>query len=69
MRQAAGPLIENLPNVLTGDRSVVELSAARSSPKKRIDPFCAGCPMALRYEPYAIGNWPRNSGCVALKSA
>jgi hypothetical protein len=27
-RQAAGPLIENLPNVLTGDRVTVGLSSA-----------------------------------------
>src|SRR6202790_829507 len=33
MRQAAGPLIENLPNVLTGDRSTVELSQQTPSPK------------------------------------
>ena len=32
-RQAAGPLTENLPNVLTGNRSTVDLSLQRPSPR------------------------------------
>jgi len=33
LRQAAGPLTENLPNVLTGDPCTVDLSNQRPSPR------------------------------------
>jgi len=33
LRQAAGPLTENLPNVLTGDPCRVDLSLQRPSPR------------------------------------
>src|SRR5260370_27993182 len=33
LRQAAGPLTENLPSVLTGNRRTVDLSLERPSPR------------------------------------
>src|SRR6267378_162323 len=64
LRQAAGPLTENLPNVLTGDPCRVDLSDQRPSPrgtKRRLSsrvfaPAVANgwfSPFSSRFELYA----------------
>src|SRR5438477_3124333 len=59
LRQAAGPLTENLPNVLTGDLRRVDLSLERPSPR--------GIQRRLSSRSIATAPWVSSVAVVGIK--
>src|SRR5713226_1562213 len=59
LRQAAGPLTENLPNVLTGDPTRVDLSLQSPSPSRNETSslFACSCPSPTEWLAFAVIEW------------